>query len=257
MNPVERNCANLETALSFYGDLHEEGGVKLITSPVTSAVFNIALLAAPVSPVPGELVRRIHLARSHFEATARAWSFWICEDWLAGRERRRLHDIFDHEGMQCIAESPGMEAGMLDPPRRVLPDLAFVPVEEDSSRRDFTNLVAECFRVQKEVARIIYEEASRWKAAPMCAWVGYLGRRAVTAAATVTAAGCLGVYSVATAPAERRRGCAEAVMRHAIDQARLAGAAGPLVLQSSPFGLRLYRQMGFKRTTRFFVYATL
>ena len=35
-----------------------------------------------------------------------------------------------------------------------------------------------------------------------------------------------------------------------------AGFSGPLVLQSTPDGRRLYRAMGFRRTTRFAVYAT-
>jgi len=44
-------------------------------------------------------------------------------------------------------------------------------------------------------------------------------------------------------------------MRAALEA--IGGAAGrPLVLQSSPSGLELYRRLGFVRTTRFVIFST-
>lgn len=255
MTPIERNNANLRAALSFYGLPEERGGVALISSPVTYSVFNIALLAEPVGPAPKALEGRIELARDHFRAEGRDWSFWVCEDWLPQRAQRRMHDIFGTFGMNCIAESPGMEIAGLSASPRPLPEATFRRVGDEATRESFTQLIAQCFYVPVKVAQQVYNRAGIWDA-PLQAWLGYSEGEAVCAAATTVAAGALGIYSVATSPAHRRRGFAEAVMRHAVSEARPACPGAPIVLQSSSFGLRLYRQMGFKRTTRFFVFAT-
>lgn len=256
MTPIERNNANLRAALSFYGPAREGNGVVLISSAVTYSVFNIALLAGPAEEGPQDLERRIQFARDSFRAEGRDWSFWVCEDWLTLRARRRLHDIFDGFYMRCIAESPGMEIPGLLPASRVLPELAYRRVGDEATRRAFTDLIAQCFFVPLPIARDVYDVAAIWEG-PLEAWLGYRDGFPVAAAATTVAAGALGVYSVATSPAYRRRGYAEAVMRHAVAEARKKCPDGPIVLQSSSLGLQLYRRMGFKRATRFFVFANL
>lgn len=255
MNPIDLNCANLRASLAFYGPAEVRSGVVLITSAVTYSVFNIALLDGPVESSSGELERRILVARQHFESLNRSWSFWICEDWLPYRMQRRLPEIFDRFEMGCIAESPGMQIDELPPPARPLPPLEARRVAGADTRRAFTGIIERCFYVPAPIAQQIYDREGFWDE-PLIAWVGYDGPRAVCAAATAAAEGVLGVYSVATLPEYRKRGYAEAIMRSAVADARLRGAAGPIVLQSSSFGLRLYRHLGFKRTTRFFVYAT-
>jgi ribosomal protein S18 acetylase RimI-like enzyme len=61
---------------------------------------------------------------------------------------------------------------------------------------------------------------------------------------------------VGTLPACRNRGCAEAVMRHAVARAQAGGATLPLVLQSSDAGYAMYQKMGYQTATRYAVFAT-
>ena len=56
--------------------------------------------------------------------------------------------------------------------------------------------------------------------------------------------------SVATLPAFRRLGYAEAIMRQVIEEAAAAGT----VLQSTRSGLSLYERMGYRMVTNFNVY---
>jgi ribosomal protein S18 acetylase RimI-like enzyme len=254
MTPIERNCANLRHALSFYGPPVARDGVALIASRVTYSVFNIALLDTPAGAAPGDFELRVRAARDYFENDGRQWSFWVCEDWLPLKQQRRLYETFAGFGMHCIAESPGMEIAALPAPARSLPELVYLPVETEATREAFTRLIAQCFYVPIRIAEEVYRGPGAWDG-PLRAWLGYVDGQPVTAAATAIAAGALGVYSVATAPAYRRRGLAEAIMRHAIAQARPQCPDGPIVLQSSSFGLALYRRLGFRRTTRFFVFA--
>lgn len=255
MKNWERNAANLAASLSFYGPALQSAGVHLITSSVAFSVFNIALIADPVAEIDGELDRRIQLSNSHFRGRQRDWSFWICEDFLGPRNARRLHRTFQSHSMECIAESPGMQADSLTPPRRALPTLTYRRVNDPASRRDFAQIVTACFHIPPPISQQVYEPEHVW-GGPLEVWLGYEAGLAVTSTAVIEAAGVLGIYSVATLPAWRGRGMAEAIMRHAVSDRRLRGSTAPLVLQSSPGGLELYKRLGFKRTTRFFVFST-
>jgi len=259
MRPWERNAGNLAASLSFYGEVRLEPGLRLITSWVDHPVFNIAMLDGPApdppSRQPGELERRIERAAAYYRACGRAWSFWICEHLLGPHTLRRLYRIFDACGMSCIGEPPGMEIDALPPPRRTLPALDVRTAAEAQVRLDFADIIGQCFFIPPPLAHEVYNDPSRW-GAPLEILVGYSGARAVTCAAFIEAAGAIGVYSVATLPGWRGQGYAEAIMRHGIAEFRRRGAAGPIVLQSSPGGMEMYRRLGFRRTTRYFVFST-
>ncbi len=259
MRPWERNAANLAASLSFYGPVTASPGLRLITSRVSYSVFNIALLDSPVAepygPVGGELERRIEAARMHYRSRNRPWSFWICESFLGPHNSRRLLRIFEACGLQCIAESPGMEAEDFPPLKRRLPELEYRRVCDAVTRGHFSSLVSQCFHIPPTVADLVYE-SDEYFYAPLEIWLGYHEGRAITSAAVIAAADSIGIYSVATLSPWRGQGLAEAVMRHAVDDLRNRGAGGPLVLQSSPAGYDLYRRLGFRRVTRYFVFAT-
>jgi ribosomal protein S18 acetylase RimI-like enzyme len=256
MRPWERNAANLEAALKFYGKAEQKGGLTLITSPVAFSVFNIALLDEPVADVDGEIERRIHIAARHFDSQHRPWSFWICEHWLGARTSRRLHRAMKDAGLDLLVESPGMEIeDFSEFPQRPLPLLDCRRVSDDETRAAFRRIVEVCFQIPHDVARIIYDDPTRWEF-PLEVWLGYAGGEAIASTAIMQSNVTIGIYSVATLPAYRARGYAEALMRHAVQDARDRGGAGPIVLQSSPMGAELYRKLGFTRTTRFFIYGT-
>lgn len=255
MNLADANARNLTAALSRYGTLERNSGLVLITAPVPYSVFNIALMDAAVPDVTGELKRRIRLARRHYESAVTPWSFWICESDLPRRELRQLNETFEEEGLQSIAESPGMDTKQLVEPRRRLPMLAFRQVGDEQTRRHFSRLVCASFHIPAAMAEAVYSQEHFWSG-PLKAWVGYEAGQPVTTAAAVNSNGVLGVYSVATMPDYRRKGHGEAAVRHAVARLREQGADGPVVLQSSPGAYTLYRSMGFRSRTRFHVFAT-
>ena len=254
MNPIERNVSNLVASLSFYGRVEERLDMILISAPVAFSVFNIAMLTRPV-PDHGKFRERLREAAQHYQSLGHSWSFWLCEDFLTGRVLRRLHDEAEAFGLVCIAEPPGMERNELPPPTRPLPSLEFRPINDACMRATFARMANACFQIPPLVASAVYEDEERWKS-PVRMWIGYHDGVAVTSAATVEGGGALGIYSVGTLTEWRGKGCAEAAMRHAIQSAREEGASGPLVLQSSLSGLPLYRALGFRKITRYSVFAT-
>ena len=255
MKPWERNAANLSASLSFYGPGEHVGGMKLITSSVTYPMFNIALLEEPVPDRDNELARRIETARDYFNRRGREWSFWLCEGYLGRNTVRRLRPIFEAYNMANSADSPGMECEKLPGPRRHLPQLEFRRVSDMATRTAFAHLVTHCFYIPYDVSQQVYQDEAPWHT-DLAVWLGYLDGFAVSSAAAIQAAGGLGIYSVATLPAWRRMGMAEAVMRHAIADQQARGARGPLILQSSMSGLDLYKRMGFQKVTQWQIYAT-
>jgi GNAT superfamily N-acetyltransferase len=254
VQPFEYNNANLIAALSFYGTTERRAGMTLVTSPVEHSAFNVAVIDAP-PPDQAALLACVDQAARHFRRLLRGWNFYACEDLLGARAARQLDDLLDPFGLVRILDAPGMEAQDLAAPSHPLPDLDFEPVANARERQAFTGLIAAAFHIPYPTARVLYEPEERWRCA-LEAWVGYFDGQPVTCGAAVEHAGALGIYSVATLANHRRRGCAEAVVRHAVAQRRQRGFLGPLVLQSTPDGRRLYRALGFRRTTRFAVYAT-
>lgn len=254
MKPFEYNTANLIAALSFYGTAERRAGMTLVTSPVEHPAFNVAVINAP-APDETALLSRVKEASRHFHSLSRGWNFYACEDLLDARTARRLDDLLDPLGLVRILDAPGMETKELEAPTHLPPDLEFAAVASARERQAFTGLIAAAFHIPYPTARALYEPEERWDTM-LEAWVGYLDSEPVTCGAAVEHAGALGIYSVATLQEHRRQGCAEAIVRHAVAERRKRGFAGPLVLQSTPDGRRLYRALGFKRTTRFAVYAT-
>jgi crotonobetainyl-CoA:carnitine CoA-transferase CaiB-like acyl-CoA transferase len=77
-------------------------------------------------------------------------------------------------------------------------------------------------------------------------YVGRLEDRPVTTAMGWTANGATGIFQVATAPVDRRRGYGGAVTSRAVLDGFAAGA-DLAWLQSSRSGERLYRKLGFRQ----------
>jgi GNAT superfamily N-acetyltransferase len=260
MTPFERNAANLSASLELYGDTEQKDGLKLIRSSVDYSVFNIALLEFPLPPDAGHLESAIENAGRYFREKETPWSFWVCEDYIGRRAARRLENIFDSFDMTPIADTPGMETARLAPSERPLPPITARRVEDPATRTDFAHLVSTSFNVPAAVTYELYVRRPRQRPG-LTAWVGYREDIAVTTTLTARQPGAIGLYSVSTLPGYRRKGYAEALMRTAIACAQQdAAQAGEipewLLLQSSSAGLKLYRKLGFRRITRFQVFAT-
>jgi GNAT superfamily N-acetyltransferase len=233
------------------GETRELAGVAVASSAVRYSMFNSAVLTAAVAS-PRELRQRIETAADFFAAQRLGWSFWLCQGWLESGVRGVVADIFDRCGLHEVAELPGMEAHELAPPARALPPLEFRRVCDATTRADFSAIMTVAFGLPPVVACEIYESEGTWGGG-LTGWLGYSGDVAVTSAATLETDSAVGIYAVGTPPSHRRRGFAEAIVRHAVAE---AGGERPSVLESSEAGLLLYRRLGYRTVTRYAVFAT-
>src|SRR5580700_6305032 len=104
------------------GELKEIEGVSIASAGVTFQMFNAAFLSAPVSS-EGQMDRRVAQAAVHFAARGQRWAYWICEDWLERRPRRRLKQLLGKHNLYQAVELPGMIAERVLSPKRQLPPI--------------------------------------------------------------------------------------------------------------------------------------
>ena len=236
------------------GDVREAAGVTMASAGGTFQMFNAAFLSAPVEG-ERDLDRRIVTARVHFGARELGWSYWICEDWLDKTARRGVGGACKRHGLQLATVLPGMMAEKLSPPPRELPRLDVREVGNPTTWAHFCQIGALCFNVPLQWFQEVFADPKLWKKG----FVGYVGYREgepVSTAATVLAAGAVGVYNVATVPRHQGRGYGEKVMRHALERARARHGIERTVLQSTAQGFQLYLRMGYEVVTNVAVYTS-
>jgi ribosomal protein S18 acetylase RimI-like enzyme len=235
------------------GELRELRGVSIASAGVTFQMFNAAFLSGPVAN-DAELTQRIMLPTVHFNARGLEWAYWVCEDFIQTPARRRSRLTFEKHGLRHSVDLPGMVAEQVKPPVRMLPIVDVRRVGDAPTKDAFCAIGSVCFHVPLSWFREVFEGESVW--AEFAAYVGYVNGEAVSTAAVVMGGGVAGVYNVATLPGYQRQGYGEAVMRHAVADARREHGVERTILQSTTAGLRLYQRMGFRTVTRVAVYST-
>jgi len=85
--------------------------------------------------------------------------------------------------------------------------------------------------------------------APWVRWVAFEGEQPLASSGLMLGGGLAGIYNVATAPAERRRGLGAALTATAVAEGRERGYE-VAALGSSDLGYGVYRRMGFEEIGR-------
>jgi ribosomal protein S18 acetylase RimI-like enzyme len=255
---------NLRTAMRFFGEATDAGDVTslpgslVIYCGLNYGVFNIALLDGPVDRTTSRndtLESRLQAIAEYFKQKTDRWSFWLCEDLLDDAELRRAERAFQRLGLRAISYPPGMITDKLLPPVKPLPEIELRPVLDDATRQAFGDLTASCFDIPPGIAQRVYVPERAWRGAYQ-GYVAYVQGQPVSMVASVLTGKDLGIYSLGTHPAFRRRRYGEAAMRGAIAEVARKYEIHRYLLQSTEVGHPLYRRMGFRDAARFTVYLT-
>ena len=235
------------------GEIRELPGVSIAAAGVSFQMFNAAFLSAPVGS-EAELEQRIHLSAAHFRTRGLDWAYWVCDDYLENRTRRKSRQTFERYGLRHAVDLPGMVADRIVPPLKPPPALTIRRVDDEATRAAFCGIGSVCFHVPIDWFCEVFDNAPVWDR--FAAYVAFQNGDPVSTAAIVMGGGAIGVYNVATVPDRQRRGYGEAVMRHAVAEAQREHGVECSILQSTPAGLRLYERMGYRTITRVSVYAS-
>lgn len=235
------------------GEIRELPGVSVASAGVTFQMFNAAFLSSPVAN-DTDLSQRILLPAMHFNARRQEWAYWVCEEWMGARMRRRSRRAFENCGLRHSVDLPGMVAEQIHPPVRPPASLDVRRVCGGPTRDAFCAIGSVCFHVPLAWFQEVFDSGAVWE--HFAGYVGYADEEPVSTAAIIVGGGALGVYNVATLPGRQRRGFGETVMRYALEDARRRLGLDRVVLQSTPAGLRIYERMGFRKVTTVAVYAS-
>jgi ribosomal protein S18 acetylase RimI-like enzyme len=250
---------NLVEALGAFAFTKLNGGRAVLTgaalarSEVRYGLFNTATLCQP-SGAGLDFDASVSASAHYFKSHHLPWSYWYCEELLDADTRRRARMILSTRGLRAVMDMPGMIADKLLPPARNLPQLDFRRVGDIRTRNAFAEIMSSAFQVKPDLAFEVYGSEFLWQH-DMIGWIGYHRSRPVTTTAVTVAGGSIGIYAVGTPPEYQRRGFAEAIIRHALSEARRQTGIERTVLQSSVVGYALYLRMGYRQTSRYVVYA--
>ena len=235
------------------GAVQEMDGVSIAAAGVTFQMFNAAFLSSPVVS-ESQLDLRVAQAAVYFAARGERWAYWICNDWLEGRTRRRLQALLRKRNLYQAVELPGMLADEVAPPVRKPPRMELRRVSEGPVKEAFCAIGATCFNVPLAWFCEVFDSHTVWQ--DFAAYVGYVEGEPVSTAATVIGGSAVGVYNVATLPGHRCGGYGETVMRYALEQARREHGLTRTILQSTPQGFELYQRMGYRTVTSVAVFCS-
>jgi ribosomal protein S18 acetylase RimI-like enzyme len=234
------------------GEIRELRGVSIAAAGVTFQMFNAAFLSGPVAN-EAELSQRIMLPALHFDVRGLEWAYWVCEDWMEPKARRRSRQVFERHGLRHSVDLPGMVAERIRPPMKPLPWIDVRRVCDAGTRDAFCAIGSVCFHVPIAWFREVFDCDSVWEG--FAGYVGYVDREPVSTTAIVMGGGAIGVYNVATMPGHQRHGYGEALMREALADTGRRHGIERVILQSTPAGYRLYERMGFRTVTTVAVYS--
>lgn len=229
-------------------------GLQLVYSAIPHAVFNAAMLTEPVLAL-SDLRRRLERAQDYYRRRQQTWSLWLCENWIDSPLRSNAIQLIESFGLHFSSNPPGWLTQQLKPVTRPLPKLDLQRIDGATARLDFCHVMAVAFEGPFPVLLEAYERDDFWNA-DFEGWVGYRDGQAIATACTVTSAGAVGLYAVATIPSEQGKGYGEAIVRHAIEDAQTRYAVEASVLQTSVAGMPLYKRLGYRPVADFTIYVT-
>ncbi|HEX3876047.1 MAG TPA: hypothetical protein VHW24_03620, partial [Bryobacteraceae bacterium] len=177
-----RDSFRTVAASRIAGENRELQGVSIASAGVTFQMFNTAFLSTPVVN-DADLAQRILLARTHFHARGLEWAYWVCEDLLVGRIRKRARNAFAQLGLRHTVDLPGMLAERLNPPIRTLPRLDVRRVEAGPVRDAFCAIGALCFHVPSAWFNEVFDSDIVWR--DFAGYVGYHNEEPVCTTAII------------------------------------------------------------------------
>lgn len=234
------------------GEAFDTPDVSIASSNGPWFILNAAFLPAPVE-TEAALERSVAAAVRYFAPSKLGWMYAACEDWLAPGLRAKAPALFEAHGLKLAMNTMGMVAERLMPPIRPLPAIDIRHATDSETVRHVADINAIAYASPLEVARqsmanpAIFQRDNR-------GYVGFVEGKAVSVSSVIRINDVAYVGNVATLEAYRKRGYAEAVMRHSLEEARRLWGIERTVLHATDIGRPVYLRMGYRDVTRFAFY---
>ena len=239
---------SLYARCSGAGEVVDMDGLRVANARQPWFLMNAALLTAPVSS-QANLEARAHAAITHFRSEHRPWFLAGSQQWLGDGAPATLARLGLTKALTVI----GMVAAQLASPARPLPEVDTRRIDDEQGRLALTDLNAAAYDVASAWVRGAVAGESLWQT-PVYGYVAYVDGTPVSTAFAVPLHGVLYVGFVATARAYRRRGLAELVMRHSLEDATRATGITRTALHATADGYPVYIRMGYRPVDEFWLF---
>ena len=230
-------------------DRVDQPGLAISWADISFPFYNSLFLSEEISDVK-LLQNRIGKAAAYMRAHSNGGWFVICLDKLSGTAKENLGEILAKEKLNPAIPMTGMAGDILPFEAPGHPALRFVRITDDQTIKDFVELNCVGYNLPVELGHSVIGEHSLWHEHAY-GFVAYEGHTPVSTATAIVNEGCLFLFLVATAPEARRKGYAEAVVRHALETAHAATGIKRTVLHASEDGYPVYRKIGYHTTAKF------
>ncbi|MDX1390686.1 MAG: GNAT family N-acetyltransferase, partial [Acidobacteriota bacterium] len=226
------------------GTFERSEGVASTLGNVPLPFLNISAHDGPLSDLD-ELRRRLAVAERHTSRCEHPWMFGLCLDWVP----EGWVEVAAEFGLAPAVPMTGMATDVLKPPRRPPAEIEIRRVDDDITARHLAEINNAAYGLPDGTMECVCN-LHIWRE-DTHAYVGYVDGRPVTCSATVPVDGTNYVCFVATIPDTHRKGLAETVMRHSIEQGARASGLTRTTLHASDAGRGLYEAMGYAPAARF------
>jgi ribosomal protein S18 acetylase RimI-like enzyme len=240
------------------GSIRALEGVEAAWMNAAFFINNGAYLTSPVTD-PADFAARLTTARADADQTGLPWAFYAYEPYLGalGGGDAEVAAQAGFQAMMGIRVMTGAVDALRDPVRPAPSDLEFERVLSEAQQAELFGMNLLAYGMPLDLTPAVMEAQGYFQ--NPAREFGYLARVngvPVSTATVIELEGLLYVALVATAADQRRKGYAEAVMRHALEQAMAATGVTRSALDATDAGAPIYERMGYEFTgSRWTVYA--
>jgi GNAT superfamily N-acetyltransferase len=230
-------------------DQADRPGLAISWAGISFPFYNSLFLTEEINDAK-LLQSRISEAAAYMRVRAHGGWFVICTDKLSGAAKENLGKILANEKLIPAIPMTGMAGDILPLEVPVHPALRFVRITDDKTIKDLADLNCVAYNLPIELGHSLVGEHTLWNKHAY-GFVAYEGDTPVSTATAIVNEDCLFLFLVATAPEVRRKGYADAIVRHALQTAHEATGIKRTVLHASDAGYPVYLRIGYHPTAKF------
>ena len=215
-------------------------GIDYIFSGLPVAFFNVAILTQP--SISASALRAFgHAARKWAAGTPVPWFFVVTHERIDPGVN--VTAILGDCGLGAALPLTGMFATHVPPAASAPTGLQITVSGANAECATLVDINSAAYEMDLDPAKAVLGKQAFWN--DHVAVLGSVDGAPASGAAVLMVDGCRYVALVATAPAHRRRGYAEAVMRRALEEAASVHGECPTVLHATDAGRPIYARMGY------------
>lgn len=230
---------------STNGQAIELPGLCIVDSVQPWVFANAAFLTQPVVDA-ADLARRASAVNEHFQGSGNQWFLSASVEWLGPDAEWVLAEL----GLVHVLNLTGMVADKLLASVRPLPNAHLRAITDEATRTAIADLNAAAYGVPSEWGRMAIGHERFWQG-QLFGHIAYIDDIPVACNVVKPIDTALYVGWVVTAPAYRRQGLAELVIRRSLEEAGRATGLTRTILHATDEGRPVYQRMGYRPVATF------